>query len=81
MNRPNIMLVNDYKLSLVEIHEEYEERKRDYAREVSKHVAKVRQAFEQNLKSWMDGDSAAFDLDDDPLGVVVPFPTKNDKIH
>lgn len=81
MNRPNIMLVNDYKISLAEIHEEYEERKKDYAREVSKHVAKVRQAFEQNLKSWMEGDSAAFDLDNDPLGVVVPFPTKNDKIH
>jgi hypothetical protein len=29
----------------------------------------------------MNGDSAAFDLDDDPLGVVIPFPTKNDKIH
>lgn len=80
MNRPNVMLINDYKIAMSEYHREHEERKKEYAKEVAKHLRRVKSSFERKIRDWTEGDSAG-ENDIDYSDVVIPFPSKHDKIH
>lgn len=78
MNRPNVMLINDYKIAVSEYHREHEERKKEYAKEIAKHLRRVQDSFERKLHTLVEGDS---DHEFNEFTNVVVFPTKQDKIH